>query len=104
MLERLKPAPARDLLPPEEREPAYHRLKWQVFAGIFIGYAATYLVRKNLSLAIPDLLKEFPRYSKAELGTGLTVFSVTYGVSKFLMGSVSDRSNPKYFLPLSILL
>ena len=38
------------------------------------------------------------------LGTALTGLSIAYGVSKFLMGSVSDRSNPKYFLPLGLLL
>src|SRR4029077_151843 len=76
----------------------------RVFAGIFLGYAAYYLVRNNLALAIPDILKEFPQHSKAELGTALTGLSIAYGVSKFLMGSVSDRSNPKYFLPLGLLL
>src|SRR6185295_15109298 len=74
------------------------------FAGIFIGYAGYYLVRNNLALAIPDLLAEHPEYSKAELGTALTALSIAYGVSKFLMGSISDRSNPKYFLPLGLLL
>jgi glycerophosphoryl diester phosphodiesterase len=75
-----------------------------VFAGIFVGYAGYYLVRNNLALAIPDLLREHPEYSKAALGTALTGLSIAYGVSKFLMGSVSDRSNPKYFLPLGLLL
>src|SRR4051812_35503082 len=104
MLDFLRPAAPRPLLPPSERGPAYQRLKWQVFAGIFIGDAATYLVRKNLSLALPDILKEHPEFNKAQLGTALTALSLTYGISKFLMGSVSDRSNPRYFLPLSILL
>ena len=76
----------------------------QVFAGIFLGYAAYYLVRNNLALAIPDILREYPQHSKAELGLALTGLSIAYGVSKFLMGSVSDRSNPKYFLPLGLLL
>ena len=76
----------------------------RVFAGIFLGYAGYYLVRNNLALAIPDILREYPQHSKAELGTALTGLSIAYGVSKFLMGSVSDRSNPKYFLPLGLLL
>jgi len=75
-----------------------------VFAGIFVGYAAFYLVRNNLALAIPDLLELHPEYSKAALGTALTGLSIAYGLSKFLMGSVSDRSNPRYFLPLGLLL
>jgi OPA family glycerol-3-phosphate transporter-like MFS transporter len=38
------------------------------------------------------------------LGTAMTGLSIAYGVSKFLMGSVSDRSNPRCFLPLGLLL
>src|SRR5439155_16440652 len=41
---------------------------------------------------------------KAELGTTMTGLSIAYGVSKFLMGSVSDKSNPRWFLPLGLLL
>src|ERR687891_891941 len=82
----------------------YRRHRRSVFAGIFAGYAAYYLVRNNLALAIPDILTDYPQHSKAELGTALTGLSIAYGTSKFLMGSVSDRSNPKYFLPLGLLL
>ena len=83
---------------------AYRRHRKSVFAGIFIGYAAYYLVRNNLALAIPDILRDYPQHSKAELGLALTGLSISYGLSKFLMGAVSDRSNPKYFLPLGLLL
>ncbi len=100
----LRPAPHVARLPAERVDPAYRQLRRQVFAGIFIGYAGYYLVRNNLALAIPDILKEHPEYTKAMLGTALTGLSVAYGVSKFLMGSVSDRSNPRYFLPLGLLL
>jgi OPA family glycerol-3-phosphate transporter-like MFS transporter len=82
----------------------YRRQRSSVFAGIFIGYAGYYLVRNNLALAIPDILREYPQHSKAELGLALTGLSIAYGASKFLMGAVSDRSNPKYFLPLGLLL
>src|SRR5919106_1022288 len=82
----------------------YQRQRTRVFAGIFIGYAGYYLVRNNLALAIPDILRAYPQHSKAELGTALTGLSIAYGLSKFLMGSVSDRSNPRYFLPLGLLL
>src|SRR6185503_18211695 len=51
-----------------------------------------------------DILRDHPEYSKAQLGLALTGLSVAYGLSKFLMGSVSDRSNPKYFLPLGLML
>src|SRR5262245_23364652 len=104
MIGWLRPAPFAEPLPAREVDSSYRRLRRRVFAGIFIGYAGYYLVRNNLALAIPDILKEHPEYSKAALGTALTGLSIAYGLSKFLMGSVSDKSNPKYFLPLGLLL
>jgi MFS transporter, OPA family, glycerol-3-phosphate transporter len=104
MLGVLTPAPDAPRLPADRIDPEYRRLRRQVFAGIFVGYAAFYLVRNTFSLAIPDLLKLYPQSTKAMWGTAMTGLSLAYGLSKFLMGSVSDRSNPKYFLPLGLLL
>jgi MFS transporter, OPA family, glycerol-3-phosphate transporter len=103
MLTVLKPAPAAPPVAPGEVDREYRRQRRRVFIGIFAGYAAYYLVRNNLALAIPDILREHPEYSKAQLGLALTGLSLAYGLSKFLMGTVSDRSNPKYFLPLGLL-
>ncbi len=104
MFRLLQPAPAAPPLPPERIDAEYKRLRRQVFLGIFIGYAAFYLVRKNFALAIPDILRDYPQYSKAALGTAMTGLSIAYGVSKFIMGSVSDRSNPRWFMTLGLLL
>lgn len=104
MIGLLKPAAFSAPIAADLVDPEYRRLRRRVYAGIFVGYAGYYLVRNNFALAIPDLLAEHPEYSKAELGTALTGLSVAYGLSKFLMGSISDRSNPKYFLPLGLLL
>src|SRR5918996_5073405 len=104
MIGLLKPAAPAARVPDPEAAREYRRHPRSVFIGIFVGYAAYYLVRNNLALAIPDILREYPHYSKAQLGTALTGLSIAYGASKFLMGSVSDRSNPKYFLTLGLLL
>ena len=104
MIGFLKPAAFAAPLPAGQVDPTYRRQRLRVFAGIFLGYAGYYLVRNNLALAIPDILREHPEYSKAALGSALTGLSIAYGLSKFLMGSISDRSNPKYFLPLGLLL
>ena len=100
----LRPAPAAPPLPASDVDAEYRRQRRRVFIGIFAGYAAYYLVRNNLALAMPDILREHPEYSKAQVGLALTGLSLAYGTSKFLMGAVSDRSNPKYFLPLGLLL
>jgi len=103
-LRLLQPAIAAPPLPADRVEPEYRRLRRQVFIGIFIGYAAFYLVRKNFALAMPDILRVYPQYSKAALGSAMTGLSIAYGVSKFMMGSVSDRSNPRWFMTLGLLL
>jgi len=103
MISFLRPAAFAPALPAAAVDPTYRRLRRRVFAGIFIGYAGYYLVRSNLALAIPDIQHEHPQFSKAALGSMLTGLSIAYGISKFLMGSVSDRSNPRYFLPLGLL-
>ena len=74
----------------------------QVFLGVFIGYAGFYIVRKNFSMAIP-LLEPFG-FDKGELGVVLSMNAIAYGFSKFLMASVSDRSNARRFLPLGLIL
>jgi OPA family glycerol-3-phosphate transporter-like MFS transporter len=104
MFSLLRPAPDAPALPADRLAPEYKRLRRQVFLGIFLGYAAFYLVRKNFALAMPDILEDYPQYSKAALGTAMTGLSIAYGVSKFLMGSISDRSNPRWFMPLGLLL
>ena len=39
----LKPAPHKDLLPEGKIDSTYKSLRWQVFVGIFIGYAGYYI-------------------------------------------------------------
>lgn len=85
-----------------EADARYRRMRWQVFLGAFIGYAGFYLVRKNLSMAIPEM--EPLGFAKAELGFVLGLNAAGYAFSKFLMGSVSDRSNARVFLPLGLVL
>ena len=85
-----------------EANAEYKRLRWQVFLGIFIGYAGFYIVRKNFSMAIPMLADL--GFDKGELGIVLSMNAIAYGFSKFIMASVSDRSNARRFLPLGLTL
>jgi OPA family glycerol-3-phosphate transporter-like MFS transporter len=98
----LAPARHKELLPKDKIDPAYRRLRLQVFMGIFLGYAGYYLVRKNFSLVMPDLIEQ--GYAKGQLGIIASAVSIAYGLSKFLMGGVSDRSNARIFLSLGLLL
>lgn len=96
----LAPPAARPAQTGPEADAKYKKLRWQVFIGIFIGYAGFYLVRKNFSMAIP-MLAPFG-FEKGELGIVLSMNAIAYGFSKFVMASVSDRSNAQRFLPLGL--
>lgn len=102
MLNIFKPAAHKKLLPDDKIDSTYKRLRFQVFMGIFIGYAGFYLVRKVFSLAMPDLVNL--GYSKTQLGFALSGVSIAYGLSKFIMGNVSDRSNARNFLTAGLVL
>ena len=97
-----KPAAHKRLLSKSEIDPSYKKLRLQVFIGIFVGYAGYYLVRKVFSLAMPDLISL--GYSKMQLGFALSGVSIAYGVSKLVMGNVSDRSNARNFLTAGLVL
>ena len=100
MIGFLKPVAHREPLPDDKVDASYKRLRLQVFIGIFVGYAGYYLVRKNFSLAMPYLIEL--GYSKSDLGLALSGVSIAYGLSKFFMGSVSDRSNARAFMTLGL--
>ena len=102
MLKFLAPPSFKPELPAEKIDSTYKSYRWQVFLGIFIGYAGFYIVRKNFSMAMP-FLEPFG-FDKGELGIVLSMNAIAYALSKFLMGSVSDRSNARVFLPLGLVL
>lgn len=103
MFSIFKPASHKARLPEDRIDAEYKKLRLQVFLGIFLGYAAYYFVRKNFSFAVKDL-QDTLGYSKAELGFAMSAISIAYGLSKFFMGNVSDRSNARYFLAAGLIL
>jgi phosphoglycerate transporter family protein len=84
-----------------EKRYAYWRLR--ILYSMIFGYAAFYLVRQNqFSLVIPFLSGEYG-YSKTQLGGIITIWSVVYGIGKFVNGYFSDRSNARYFMTIGLL-
>ena len=59
----------------------YARLRWQVFFGIFIGYAGYYVVRHTFNIAMPHL--KSLGFSNTELGVAMSGISIAYGLSNF---------------------
>ncbi|HNW43960.1 MAG TPA: phosphoglycerate transporter protein PgtP [Elusimicrobiales bacterium] len=98
-----KPAPFIEPLPAEKIPAAYRRMRWQMMLSIFAGYTFFYFVRNSFSLAKPYLIKDYGM-SKGDVGLVATALAISYGISKFVMGNVSDRSNPRYFMASGLLL
>ncbi|MDR1438113.1 MAG: MFS transporter [Puniceicoccales bacterium] len=70
---------------------------------LIIGYAAFYLVRQNMQIAAPLMLKEFG-YSKTQVGWIFSAFPIIYGVGKFVSGIFCDRVNVRYYMAGGLLL
>lgn len=68
-----------------------------------IGYALFYFVRKNLSIAMPEMQADLG-ITKADLGLFLTLHGLLYGVSKFANGFIGDRVNARYFMVTGLVL
>lgn len=98
------PAPPIPPLPLSEAETKSAFLKWRVrvvFATI-VGYALFYMVRKNISVAMPMMGKDLG-ITKADLGMFLTLHGVIYGVARFANGFLADRSNARTFIVVGLI-
>ena len=81
----------------------YKSMRFRVFMGSFLGYAAYYLVRKNLSLASADMIAE-GLIDKQGIGIAASAVSIAYAFSKFIMGTLSDRSDARKFLSVGLVI
>lgn len=102
MFEFFSPPAARERLPQDRIDGEYRRMRLKVFLGAFFGYAAYYLVRKNLSLAAPGMMAE-GLLDKQSAGFAMAGIPVAYAFSKFLMGSLSDHSDARKFLVVGLI-
>ena len=97
------PAPHVPRLPEDAIRRLYPRLRWQIIESTFIGYATFYFVRNNLPVVSKEMAGAL-HYSKGQIGDMLALTAIAYGIGKFLMGAISDRSNPRRFMPFGLLL
>ena len=78
-------------------------LKWWQWETLLVtmgGYALYYVIRKNLSIAMP-LLGDIG-VSKVQLGAFLTCGGIVYGVGRFLNGIVADRNSARKVMAIGL--
>jgi sugar phosphate permease len=87
----------------EQIRSKYRYWRFRMLYSALLGYAMFYLVRKNISMAIPGMEHDLG-ITKDKLGLFLSLSYFIYGFSKFINGMWGDRANPRYFLTIGLLL
>ncbi|QIV96318.1 OPA family glycerol-3-phosphate transporter-like MFS transporter [Allofrancisella inopinata] len=96
----LKPAKTLPLLNDKKVAIKYPHWRLRMFLVAYIGYFTYYFGRSSF-----DVSKQYiTTLSPDELGLIGAGLGIAYGVSKFLMGNIADRSNAKVFLALGLLI
>lgn len=100
----LKPAPYQPITKsPEEIDSDYRHWRIRILYSLFLGYVFFYFTRKSYTFVMPYMAKDL-NYTFEELGILSSALYITYGISKFLSGIQSDRSNPRYFMAIGLIL
>lgn len=87
----------------EEIKKEYRYWRMRIFYAMYAGYALFYFTRKSFTFAMPALITDLG-FNKGQLGFLCSLLSISYGVSKFLSGVVSDRANLRYFMGFGLMM
>ncbi|MFA6992947.1 MAG: MFS transporter [Candidatus Gracilibacteria bacterium] len=88
---------------PKKIDSTYRYWRIRILYSMYVGYVMFYFTRKGYVFVIPDLMKSM-HLTKVDIGLLGTGFYITYGLSKFISGMLSDRSNPRYFLAIGLIM
>ncbi len=88
---------------PDRIKKEYRYWRLRIFYSMYIGYAFFYLTRKSFTFVMPAMIIDLG-FTKTDLGILGSVLYMTYGISKFVSGVMSDRSNPRYFMGIGLIL
>jgi len=78
--------------------------RWQrrIFWSVWISYASFYLIRVNMSVAIPGIMAEY-NITKTTMGIVLSALFTAYAAGQFLNGQLADKFGARKFISLGIL-
>ncbi|MDR1436000.1 MAG: MFS transporter [Puniceicoccales bacterium] len=80
----------------------YRHWRIRLIYVLIIGYAAFYLVRQNMQIAVPLMLRDFG-CTRTNIGWIFSAFPLVYGIGKFVSGALCDRFNVRYYMSLGLL-
>ena len=104
VLDLLKPAPPiEEIRDQAQVHRKYRYWRFRIFYSMYIGYIFYYFTRKSFTFVMSPLMDSLG-YNASQLGFLGTVLAITYGMSKFTSGILADRSNPRYFMSIGLIL
>ena len=93
ILQKLKPeTPQEPITDSDAIKSQYKYWRLRIFYSIYIGYAIFYFTRKCFTFSMPALIADLG-FDKADLGFLSTLMAITYAMSKFVSGLISDKSS-----------
>ena len=102
---KLKTAPEVERIEdPEEIKKLYRYWRVRILYSMYVGYATFYFTRKSFYFVMPEIISELHITHASQLGILGTGFYITYGLSKFIHGMASDKSNPRYFMTIGLII
>lgn len=104
LLNLMGPAPhIPEIQDPQIVKKDYRFWRVRIIYSMFIGYALYYFTRKSFTFAMPGIVAELG-YSKAELGMLASIIAISYGLSKFFSGVMTDRGSPRYIMAFGLII
>jgi len=78
--------------------------QWQkkMFWMMWITYASFYLLRVNISIAMPSIMSEFG-LTKTNMGVVLTSLFFAYAVGQFINGQLGDKLNSRRIITIGLI-
>lgn len=79
---------------------------WQlrVFWLLWGAYASYYLCRVNFAVAQPAILKEFPSWTSAEIGTIPSVYAVFYAIGQIVNATLGQRYGARLMMSCALVI
>lgn len=81
----------------------YQYWRIRIFYSMYVGYLFYYFTRNSFNFIKPFMCEDL-HLTKGDVGFLSSILAVTYGISKFTSGILCDRSNPRYFMAIGIIL
>jgi MFS transporter, OPA family, glycerol-3-phosphate transporter len=77
--------------------------QWRVFWLLWGAYASYYLCRVNFAVAQPMILKEFPNWTNAQVGSIPSIYAIFYAIGQIVNGTIGQRYGARLMMTCALI-